>query len=378
MDLINKVLGDSQDVRLYRPQFKKILGSTNAAILLNQVIYWWQNSGYTAFYKFKEPCNHKMYKTGHSWCEELAFTKREFDGAIDKLKEFNLVETKRDKDNKLWYSVKDENLKEFCIKAFSNEKVDKLGHIRQYRDLDLLQKILKEGGTTEDIAIKALTLLGINPEDFLGSERTNCYLQVNHLLLLSSYRRITKNIFLNGINSVGTKFELIEPVFKPTQPEEKKMNFDDLVRKTGNADIAEKLLKNMPKPKAGAKPSFGQVVIAWKSAYGEISNSFCGGLTKKDEAQLKHIFKDYPSDAASIVKHCVFDWATFRNTVIRDKGLSNAPAVPTISFLSTYREIAHKVYTGGETATVAPAQTNQASEIEQLGLTSAEDFLRTL
>ena len=237
--------------------------------------------------------------------------------------------------------------------------------------------MIKSGASDADIAAFTKQHIRISGEgnSAIGNADMS-FRRHAHLLFPSYIQIIQKSILLNGINSVVKNFVKIDPPLNST--EEQKVNFDDLVRKTGNADIAEKLMKNMPKQKAGAKPSLGQVIIAWKSAYGEISQSFCGGITKKDEAQLKHIFKDYPTQAAAIVKHCVFDWATFRNTVIRDKGLSNAPAVPTISFLSTYREIAHKVYTGGETATVAPAQTNQVGEIEQLGLTSAEDFLRNL
>ncbi|MEG1728174.1 MAG: hypothetical protein RR280_01340 [Bacteroidaceae bacterium] len=368
---------NTSTVRVYKPEYKQKLGSLPAAVLLSQMLYWWEVSGYGTFYKFKSPCKHKLYRNGDSWCEELGLTIREFDTALAKLVSKDLLNIRRDFSNATWYSFKKDQLLAFLCACYSTEPVDKLGHVAAQLNLKKLEDLIKSGASDAEIAAFTKQHIRISVEG--NSAIGNAHLSFPrdaHLSFPSYIQIIQKNILLNGINSVVKKFVKIESPLNPA--EEQNVNFDDLVRKTGNADIAEKLMKNMPKPKAGAKPSFGQVVIAWKSSYGEISQSFCGGITQKDEAQLKHIFKDYPSDAAAIVKHCVFDWATFRNTVIRDKGLSNAPAVPTISFLSTYREIAHKVYTGGETATVAPAQTNQVSEIEQLGLTSAEDFLRTL
>lgn len=65
----------------YRPQLAKRLGVTSA-ILLQQIIYWWDKNDRRPFYKFKQPCGHKLYQEGDSWCEELAFTRREFDTAL--------------------------------------------------------------------------------------------------------------------------------------------------------------------------------------------------------------------------------------------------------------------------------------------------------
>lgn len=76
-----KILSN-QNTLLYRPELNEITGSVNATLLLQQIIYWWQKNGGKEFYKFKEPCNHRLYQKGDSWCEELGFTKRNFDTAI--------------------------------------------------------------------------------------------------------------------------------------------------------------------------------------------------------------------------------------------------------------------------------------------------------
>lgn len=115
---------------------------------------------------------------------------------------------------------------------------------------------------------------------------------------------------------------------------------------SGNPDILKQLQDKMParsKPKDG-KVTHNAVIIAWKEAYGEHSSSFTGKLTVKDESLLKHISKDYPSDAVGLIEYCVSEWQQFGNEVIRLKGLQMAPQLPSIAFLSAHREIAHAFY----------------------------------
>lgn len=79
------LLAEDRDLVSYRKSLRKLTGSVTSAILLQQVLYWFTRQGYQTFYKFKEPCNHKLYKPGDSWTEELGFSKREFDGALKRI-----------------------------------------------------------------------------------------------------------------------------------------------------------------------------------------------------------------------------------------------------------------------------------------------------
>lgn len=79
------IISQDQHIILYRPEFNQITGSVTASILLQQIIYRYTRNDRQPFYKFKEPCNHKLYTNGDSWTEELGFTKKEFDGAIKKI-----------------------------------------------------------------------------------------------------------------------------------------------------------------------------------------------------------------------------------------------------------------------------------------------------
>jgi len=66
---------------LYPIVLKMLCKTTNGAVLLNQIIYW-DRIKKGKFYKFKMPCNNKLYKLGDSWVEELCFSKYEFNTAL--------------------------------------------------------------------------------------------------------------------------------------------------------------------------------------------------------------------------------------------------------------------------------------------------------
>lgn len=70
---------------IYRPELNRLTGSVTATILFQQILYRWAENSAQPFYKFKAPCTHAQYRAGDSWCEELGFTKAEFDGALQRL-----------------------------------------------------------------------------------------------------------------------------------------------------------------------------------------------------------------------------------------------------------------------------------------------------
>jgi hypothetical protein len=79
--MIHLIAEDGQMIA-YRPKLAALTGSVTSAILLQQILHHFKMNGYQPFYKFKEPCAHDLYRPGDSWCEELAYTRAEFDGAI--------------------------------------------------------------------------------------------------------------------------------------------------------------------------------------------------------------------------------------------------------------------------------------------------------
>ena len=69
----------------YRPEWRAFTGSVTASILLRQILFRWERQGQKPFYKFKESCSNELYRTGDSWCEELGFSRFEFDTALKKI-----------------------------------------------------------------------------------------------------------------------------------------------------------------------------------------------------------------------------------------------------------------------------------------------------
>ena len=80
--MILDVLKRDRNILIYRPELNQITGSVTATILLQQIIYRFDNK---PFYKFKSPCEHSLYHSGDSWTEELGFSIYEFDNALSKI-----------------------------------------------------------------------------------------------------------------------------------------------------------------------------------------------------------------------------------------------------------------------------------------------------
>lgn len=79
------IIAKDKELITYRKELNQITGSVTATILLQQILFRWENHGRMPFYKFKKPCEHHLYKKGDSWCEELGFTREEFDTALSKI-----------------------------------------------------------------------------------------------------------------------------------------------------------------------------------------------------------------------------------------------------------------------------------------------------
>jgi len=94
MNPLLEMLAEDKAIIAYRPRLNKITGSVTATILLQQILYWYKKQGAKHFYKFKEACSHKLYVSGDSWCEELGFSRREFDTAL------SYIAIKRNKSNR--------------------------------------------------------------------------------------------------------------------------------------------------------------------------------------------------------------------------------------------------------------------------------------
>lgn len=131
---LHNLLADDRGLIVYRPKLNEVTTSVTSTILLQQILYWYKKTGYKPFYKFKEPCQHESYTGGDSWCEELGFTKSEFDSALKKIGQKLKKGTK--KENFLIYYWNDMSRKTYYeVNIFLLEK--QLNMIYENQDLDL-------------------------------------------------------------------------------------------------------------------------------------------------------------------------------------------------------------------------------------------------
>ena len=81
----NYILSHTRSCIPYIKELRNIAGGVTASILMQQLDYWFAKSNGKPFYKFKSPCEHKMYKKGDSFTEELGFSIDEFTTAFFKI-----------------------------------------------------------------------------------------------------------------------------------------------------------------------------------------------------------------------------------------------------------------------------------------------------
>ena len=115
MDLV-KALAIGLKAKLYFKEFNKITGSVHCSLFLGQLIYWADKNDYKPFYKFRQPCQHELYKEGDSWAEELDFEIRMIDKCVKTLKELGILETKTTIQRVTFYELKIEKLNDILSK----------------------------------------------------------------------------------------------------------------------------------------------------------------------------------------------------------------------------------------------------------------------
>jgi len=80
---IYNLIAEDKNLIVYRKSLRRVAGSVTATILLQQMMHRMKDRD--RIYKFKDPCDHELYRPGDSWKEELGFSTREFDTALKKI-----------------------------------------------------------------------------------------------------------------------------------------------------------------------------------------------------------------------------------------------------------------------------------------------------
>tara|TARA_A100000171_G_C2140103_1_gene154482 strand:+ start:4070 stop:5311 length:1242 start_codon:yes stop_codon:yes gene_type:complete len=75
-------LTSSKPFVAYDPKVAESLGNRTAASIYHKLLFWFSKYE-NGFYKFMEPCPHKLYRAGDSWTEEIGIARRTFTRAFD-------------------------------------------------------------------------------------------------------------------------------------------------------------------------------------------------------------------------------------------------------------------------------------------------------
>lgn len=98
-----RTISDDPKMIAYRPRLRSLAGSITATILLQQIVYRWTNNDFQPFYKYKEPCDADDCRPGDSWCEELGFSREEFDSALKRIAQKVSRNVAKDESKFVWY-----------------------------------------------------------------------------------------------------------------------------------------------------------------------------------------------------------------------------------------------------------------------------------
>ena len=81
LDVLLQDLKTKGKIIPFRADLSRATGGNTSALLLRQIIFWWEVSGRRPFFKFKAPCGHPSCRPGDTWAEELDIGRHEFDSA---------------------------------------------------------------------------------------------------------------------------------------------------------------------------------------------------------------------------------------------------------------------------------------------------------
>jgi hypothetical protein len=180
------IIADDNSIIPYRKELNEITGCVTASILLSQLLYWWKKSG-GEFYKFKEPCKHEKYTEGDSWCEELGYTRKQFDTAFKKLKDKGFVSNRITIDRLTYYSVDERTLGKALKGLYETTETD-------FTKSDNSTLVYKEAETTTETTAD---------NKYKAAEYYSSYW--NGFDDLTKCRKVTDKIqsAINGLNSDG-------------------------------------------------------------------------------------------------------------------------------------------------------------------------------
>lgn len=117
-----KIIANDKNIIPYRKELNLITGGALESIFLAQLLYWYEVNDCNEFFKFREPCEHSLYKEGDSWVEELGFSIKIIDRIIKVFKDKGFLTTRTTMDRVTYYALNIELINELLESIYENTK----------------------------------------------------------------------------------------------------------------------------------------------------------------------------------------------------------------------------------------------------------------
>ena len=122
-----KIIANDKNIIPYRKELNLITGGALESIFLAQLLYWYEVNDCNEFFKFREPCEHSLYKEGDSWVEELGFSIKIIDRIIKVFKDKGFLRTRTTLNRTTYYKVNIELINELLSEVYTSDEVSNKG-----------------------------------------------------------------------------------------------------------------------------------------------------------------------------------------------------------------------------------------------------------
>ena len=117
-----KIIANDKNIIPYRKELNLITGGALESIFLAQLLYWYKVNDCNEFFKFREPCEHPLYKEDDSWVEELGFSIKIIDRIIKVFKDKGFLTTRTTINRVTYYALNIELINELLEGIYEADK----------------------------------------------------------------------------------------------------------------------------------------------------------------------------------------------------------------------------------------------------------------
>lgn len=122
-----KIIANDKNIIPYRKELNLITGGALESIFLAQLLYWYKVNDCNEFFKFREPCDHPLYRQGNSLVEELGFSIKIINRIIKVFKNKGFLSTRTTLNRTTYYKVNIELINELLSEVYTSDEISNKG-----------------------------------------------------------------------------------------------------------------------------------------------------------------------------------------------------------------------------------------------------------